>query len=452
MFADDLLSQASLALDHGDRLQAQKALARLLTEQPDNAAAWALMAQAQTDPRRRADCLARASQASMRVEPVNARQAPQHGFVTPPAPFPDVTQRVVAQQPQMQPEPMLPVISARTMPRDIDGRRAAIERARSAPPTVANAQVLADLGQLSAARHMLWAVIEANAADPEAWVALIDLIDDDDERRQTAREAARYHPTHTRIKALLDSGPTESALDWAEPGASPERPHKTPLEMIQERDRTNARAVSSQWFFEIWLAALLGPTKATFEEILEANNPPSMLRGMIWMALAGGVSMLVQLGVILWQQPELQVLLGQLDRNTLLIGSICLILGVWILPAVGLLLHSGAVALASIVVGGRWDWRGQAMLTAAWQAPLTLIATGILFIPIVNIIAGVVLAVYQLLLSLAATQAAQDIDGIRAFAAQILAGVILALPFCLIGFFAPALGLQAAQSLQQWAP
>jgi len=156
--------------------------------------------------------------------------------------------------------------------------------------------------------------------------------------------------------------------------------------------------------------------------------------------------------VVFFQQPELRLFLAQVEREALLIGSVVLILAVWIVPAIGLLIHSGAVALASVVVGGRWDWRGQAMLTAAWQAPLTLIGTVIMLVPMVNIVAGVVLAVYQLLLSLAATQAAQDIDGIRAFGAQILAGVILALPFCLIGFFAPALGLEAAQALQPWMP
>lgn len=453
--------EARNALNHGDLGEAQRLLAQVLKRQPNDDEAWTLMATAQTEPRRRQECLDRA----LNLNPGNttalalrAAWAPQNE--PDPVTVPVRTTQPSAPSPAyVAPEPVAPIAAADagTMPRRPD-RRTLIEQARLAPPSLQAAQTLAGLGQIAGARDMLWNVLEQDSSDESVWLALIDLIDDDRQRADVIEEAATRFPNSALLKAarsMATTAPTEPAptTDALWPVTV-----KTPLELIQERaNRTGenlgpirARRVevsTGQVFFEVWMSALMGPTKSNFQDILD-ENPPSLLKAMTWMGLCGGAATLIQIGLTIWTQPELRTLVTQMDRTALMITSGIVIAFVWILPAIGLLLNSAAVAFASTVVGGNVDIRAQAFLTAAWQAPLSLLASFIAFVPYVNLIGGAGLLIYQIVLNISATQAAQDLEGFQAIVSLVLSVVVMALPFCLLSLLAPMLGLNAGQAMQ----
>ena len=459
--SQDPRRQARDALNRGELGEAQRLLAQVLKRDPNDDEAWTLMATAQSDPRRRQDCLDRAlnlNPANTTALALRAAWAPEQPdpvtvpVRTAPPPAPPLS------RPTPEPVPTAASTEAATMPRRPD-RRTLIEQARSAPASLQAAQTLAELGQIAGAREMLWNVLEQDASDESVWLALIDLIDDDRQRAEVIEEAATRFPNSALLKAArtmstvtsIDPAPTTDTL-W--PVAV-----KTPLEMIQERatqagenlEPIRARRVevsgSGQIFFEVWMSALMGPTKSNFQDILD-ENPPSLLKAMTWMGLCGGIATLIQIGLTIWTQPELRTLVTQMDRTMLMIVSGIVIAFVWIMPAIGLLINSGAVAIASTVVGGNVDMRAQAFLTAAWQAPLTLVTSFIAFVPYVNLVGGAALLIYEILLSISATQAAQDLEGFQAIVSLVLSVVVMALPLCLLSILAPMLGLNAGQAMQ----
>ncbi|MBL8097369.1 MAG: hypothetical protein JNL73_24530 [Anaerolineales bacterium] len=459
MTAPEPLRSVVEALDRGDRTHAEKLLARLLREQPRNDQAWVLMAETQTDPQRQRDCLNQA----LRINPANEIAR----LMLEPAPAEAETVWHHGEAAVVDSETLHAEWSGwdenghaaevvQPAPIDTEDLRAVIDRARKAPPSLEAALTLSDLGQTSAARHMLRHIVKNDPANEMSWVALLELTDDDAERAALGQDATRHHPRSPRVAAAL--GQPTPVIETHVPVVP-----KTPLELIQERAAREGEPVGPirarrvigeqprQIFFEIWMSALLGPTKSNFEEILD-NNPPSLLAAMTWMGLCGGIATLVQFGILFGTQPELRALLGQLDRNTLLIASVSAIVAIWIMPALGLLFNSLAVAIASVIVGGNLDIRAQAFLTAAWQAPLTLVTSVVAFVPVVNVVAGIALVIYEVVLSITATQAAQDLDGFKAVVALILSAVVAALPFCLIGMFAPAVMSEVAQALQAYAP
>lgn len=495
----DRRAEAVNALNHGDSAEAQRLLAQVLRSQPNDDEAWALMAMAQTDSQRRQDCLDRA----LNLNPHNATALAQRAQAAPAPTWPEPaalssptpSSRPAWPEPAAPsspthatmpawPEPAAssnpghstmptwpePVASADiaepepeaivAQPRRLD-RRTQIEQARSAPPSFAAAQTLTELGQIASARDMLRKVVAASPDDEAAWLALIDLIDDDPERALVIQEAAERFPRN----AILASAIALPAPTIQDPAGATETlwsvPVKTPLEMIQERaaregERVGpirakrvARSDNPQIFFEVWMSALLGPSKSNFQDILQ-DNPPSLLTAMTWMGLCGGIATLIQIGLAFWTQPQLGELLSQVDRTTLMIASGVVIVLVWILPGLGLLFNSLAVSVASVVVGGNIDIRAQAYLTAAWQAPLTLLTSFMAFVPFLNIVGGLALVIYEVVLSISATQAAQDLEGFQAVVALMLSFVVLALPICLIGALPTSSALEAVQFLEQF--
>lgn len=459
MVAPEMLKSAVAALDSGDRLTARKLLARLLQEEPNNDQAWVLLAEAVEDPQRQRDCLERALKLNPANEvarlmlapaPTDAEAVWHHGE---PARIDSETEHG---EWSGWDETGKPADAPAPQPPDPEDLRARIERARHAPATLDNALELADLGQPSAARHKLRQVLKRDPHDEVAWVALVSLIDDDDDRAQVAKDAMRYFPESARLAAALGTP------DVAPVSTIPIHT-KTPLEMIQERAaaegepvgpiraRREAGGNNRQGFFEIWTSALLGPTKSNYQEILD-NNPPSLLQAMTWVGLCGGVSTLFQIAILFGTETRARTLLAQLDQTTLLVMSIVAIIVIWITPGLGLLINALAVSVASVVVGGNIDVRAQAFLTAAWQAPLTLLTSLLIFVPYANVVGGVAIVLYQIVLGITTTQAAQDVDGFQAVVSLILSAVVMALPFCLFSLFAPALGQAGAQLLQTIRP
>lgn len=335
-------------------------------------------------------------------------------------------------------------------------RRTQIEAARRAQPSLAAARTLEELGQIGSARKMLRQVLARDPADEAAWSALLDLIDDNAERLVTARAATQQFPDNPNFA---------HALYQATPAVEPSLPEpaKSPLQMVCDRAIAAGEPIGPirvkrievrkrpQYFLEIWISALLGPTKSNYQEILE-HNPSAPLRALLWVSLCGGFAALIQAGWLLWTFPELRELLGRLEREPLLVGGVAFVVSIWILPAAGLLLYSIAVTGASIAFGGDLDFHSQVFLTAAWQAPLSLIMALVTCVPVLNIVGGLVLGFYQLPLAITAIQAAQDVDGPHAIYTMALAGILMALPICLIAWLMPTLGLEAGQTLRQLVP
>ena len=136
--SQDPRRQARDALNRGELGEAQRLLAQVLKRDPNDDEAWTLMATAQSDPRRRQDCLDRAlnlNPANTTALALRAAWAPEQPdpvtvpVRTAPPPAPPLS------RPTPEPVPTAASTEAATMPRRPD-RRTLIEQARSTPGTV----------------------------------------------------------------------------------------------------------------------------------------------------------------------------------------------------------------------------------------------------------------------------------------------------------------------------
>ncbi len=237
--ADKVTLQLAIqALDSGDVKHAQLLLAGMLKADPRDVRAWVLMAEAQTDPKRRQECLDRALQ----IDPYNeiarlllapeptAEDAWKHdkaatasseslevewegtGILTPP------------ESPAPAPKPpTAPIVTVPVQPVRSPEQEAFVKRAKAGKPCLETAMTLYDMGEIAVAIDMLRRVVQRQPHDEMAWVGLIEMIQDHEERTQTAREALKRHPNSAMINKAAGR-PTGTIGQLPEDEPTPEQP------------------------------------------------------------------------------------------------------------------------------------------------------------------------------------------------------------------------------------
>ncbi len=231
------LQQAIQALDAGDMERAQRLLADVLRSDPRDVRAWTLMAEAQTVPERRKECLARALQLDPYNEIARLLLAPEpteedawkHDKAA------TSTEESLEVEwggtgvlgDQAEPEPArpatAPIVVPAVRPPATPEHEAFVKRARTSKPCLETAMALYDSGETGLAIEMLRKVVQRQPHDEMAWVGLIEMIEDHEERARTAREALRRHP-HSAIINKAAGRPTGAIGQLPEEEPSPAHP------------------------------------------------------------------------------------------------------------------------------------------------------------------------------------------------------------------------------------
>lgn len=217
---------------------------------------------------------------------------------------------------------------------------------------------------------------------------------------------------------------------------------------------------SDMW--QTWIKVLTGPNELTFAS--EQQKPTATLTtAMIWMVIAGLIA-----GILGWLQSlifagslqgALPQVLAQMDLPPETMAQIDMALrsGVAgsfgatnlasiITVPVGFLIGAFILFLIGKVLGGQADFGRYAYLLATFNAPLTILGAILALIPILGCI-GIVIPIYQLVLTYYATKVEQQLTSGKALIVVLIPVIIgLVLVGCafvgLIGMFA---ALQNAQ-------
>ncbi len=207
------LHLAIQALDAGDMRRAQQLLADVLRADPRDVRAWVLMAEAQTDTERRKECIQRA----LKIDPTNEiarlllapettnEDAWRHAQ---PATASEESLEVewggtgvlVHADEQPAPKPATaPIVIVPAQPPKTPEHEAFVKRAKQGKPCLETAMSLYDSGEIALAIEMLRKVVQRQPHDEMAWVGLIEMIEDHEERARTTREALKRHPHSAMI-------------------------------------------------------------------------------------------------------------------------------------------------------------------------------------------------------------------------------------------------------------
>lgn len=235
------LQLAIQALDAGDLSRAQHLLAEVLKANPRDVRAWVLMAEAQTDPRRRKECIDRAlaldphneiARLLLEPEPVDAN-AWAHKT---PATASEESLHVewggtdALSHPEESPRPKPPTapIPAPAAPRPrTPEEEQFIKNARQSKPSLETAMSVYDIGERVVAIEILRKVVQRQPHDEMAWVGLIEMIEDHAERARTAQEALKHHPRSAMVqKAAGRATGTIAQLPEETPAAPAPQPRR----------------------------------------------------------------------------------------------------------------------------------------------------------------------------------------------------------------------------------
>lgn len=236
--ADKVTLQLAIqALDSGDVKKAQQLLVGMLKADPRDVRAWVLMAEAQTDPKRRQECLDRALQIDphneiarllMAPEPTNENAWKHDKAPTATSELLEVEWEGTGilsapETPEPAPKPATaPIATPPAQPVRSPEQEAFVKRAKAGKPCLETAMALYDMGEVAVAIEMLRKVVQRQPHDEMAWVGLIEMIQDRDERTRTAREALKRHP-HSAMINKAAGRPTGAIGQLPEEESLPER-------------------------------------------------------------------------------------------------------------------------------------------------------------------------------------------------------------------------------------
>ncbi len=233
--ADKVTLQLAIqALDSGDVKKAQQLLAGMLKADPRDVRAWVLMAEAQTDPKRRQECIDRALQIDphneiarllLAPEPTDENAWKHEKAATATSELMEVEWEGtgISNAPETPaPKPATaPIATPPAQPVRSPEQEAFVKRAKAGKPCLETAMALYDMGEVAVAIDVLRKVVQRQPHDEMAWVGLIEMIPDRDERMRTAREALKRHP-HSAMINKAAGRPTGAISQLPEEESMPE--------------------------------------------------------------------------------------------------------------------------------------------------------------------------------------------------------------------------------------
>jgi hypothetical protein len=188
--------------------------------------------------------------------------------------------------------------------------------------------------------------------------------------------------------------------------------------MSEEFEPKQKWGASYTWS-EAWIAALTRPSEQTYAAI--AHDPEATnQRAYNWIAIAVIVAYLIQIVAIL-------VFAGgaQFDFVSLLCGIPVAI----VVVAIVFTISAGLSHVIARMLGGVGEYAELANALAAYYAPLSIIsavlATVLLFIPVLGQIAGLILGLYAIVLNVIAIKAVHEFEWWKAIFSSIVIWLFL---------------------------
>lgn len=411
-----LLQTAHGVLAAGDKVRAQRILARALRINPENGDAWLLMAEAQTDPQRRQECLERA--ARLAGSAPELRSAPVAGAPS----FPTRVEAALT-------EPVAPTAHAQAP--------AAPSAVPPSPGTLfEQAIAVHNRGDQAECEQLLATLIRREPRNADAWALRAEIQLVPARKRQFAERALELNPNNGLAATILaDLGPEPAPVAVAvESVHGPERVQPPNLDdllaMAARRGQEDpgddpARVRVESPFYLAWFIALVNPSRSGYEALRD-DPQASVARGSVWLVLTG----LVYVAVVFATQLSGEVAAAgvlELNMTTPVLVAITIAVAVVgsLASLLSLYLNSLIVSVTAGVLGGEGSFRNQVYLSAAYMAPLQLLQAALVAIPGAGVFLSLGLSLYTLWLSINATRVAHDISAMRALVALVLPGMLV---------------------------
>jgi hypothetical protein len=248
-------------------------------------------------------------------------------------------------------------------------------------------------------------------------------------------------------------GESRPAFDWdaleredAQKKGTPQSFVETP---VQERHKIEPQSSGRSYsFFDVWMTALTTQNVPAYATLLD-DPEAAPGRAFEWMAYVGAFTgLLTPVAFLINPQfkelmalPEFRSLFGNLNPTVLLIvmGLAMAVISA-ISGVLGLAINAAIQNLIANLFGGQGTFARTAYALGAYLAPLSLIATVIGIIPIVNCLGGV-LGIYSFILNIRALQAAHSMNTGRALGVVLTPTIIMFVLCCVLGaLFSSSLG------------
>lgn len=235
--------------------------------------------------------------------------------------------------------------------------------------------------------------------------------------------------------------------------------------MIPPGDEFNAYNPPAQapisWT-EAWTKALISPSEETFRRIGYSPNA-SFGRAALWIFFATLIGMIISVPLTLALNPAqlapLQEMLG--GENSALAGALglmaCFVPMTALFAVIGSVIGTGLYQLIARLLGGEGDFNALYNATAAFSAPMGIVASIISAIPIVGACISFLLSLYSIVLSVIAIQAINRFGYGKAIITVLIPLFVVGLCCCLAVFafsaaLAPILGVDPSQWQQLLTP
>jgi hypothetical protein len=211
------------------------------------------------------------------------------------------------------------------------------------------------------------------------------------------------------------------------------------------------RVARSYTFFNAWTTVLLSMDIESYADVLD-DPEASTGRAFEWVAYAGIISGLIfplslltnpQFAVLM-DMPEFKEIFGNAGTNTFLIlmFSLVMMLVAPLSNVIGLALGAALYNFLAITFGGNGNYSRTAYALAAYMAPVGILSSILLIIPLVGQCLGSVLGIYNFILTVRALQASHSLSVGKALAAIFAPTIILMIFGCLVVLIVglPAMG------------
>jgi hypothetical protein len=187
--------------------------------------------------------------------------------------------------------------------------------------------------------------------------------------------------------------------------------------------------------FDIWIRAITRPRLDTYEAFLQEEPNPTLGKAAAWMAVAAAIGWVISV--------VLTAVFGagliQFDIITLVCGIVAAPIG----AVIGFVIGSAILLVAAKLFGGDGTFVHQSYLLAAAYAPMSIISTAVVALPVVGLVLGLAASLYSLWLAVVALQAAHSYSRGRAVLTVLAPTLLVFVPICLIAILlliGPAVG------------
>jgi hypothetical protein len=201
------------------------------------------------------------------------------------------------------------------------------------------------------------------------------------------------------------------------------------------------RAARSYSFLNAWTTVLLSMDSEAYADVLD-DPEASAGRAFEWVAYAGIVSGLIfplslltnPQFVALMDTPEFKEVFGNAGTNTFLVlmFSLIMMLVVPLANVIGLAFSAALYNFLALTFGGNGNYSRTAYALAAYFAPIGILSSILLIIPLVGQCLGSVLGIYNFILTVRALQASHSLSLGKALAVIFAPTIILFIFACLI--------------------